>query len=158
MRFKGTASTLIKRFADGVSPDISGLRGLRYQASRLQGADADDLFDLRFEDGEWTVEYLRDLDLGDARAASALMRYAEARLAALEETIYRFATGPISVSQAAILLDAAPDSLRARIIDGSLDGNVENGRATTSFPALVRFLDGPVALNRPQALQQVIDR
>lgn len=158
MKFKGTASTLIKRFADSVSPDIPGLRGLRYQASRLQGANADDLFDLRFEDGEWTVEYLRDLDQDDAKAASALMRYAEARLAALEETIYRFATGPITVSQAAILLDAVPDSIRARILDGSLEGYVENGRATTSFPALVRFLDERVRVNQPQALQPVIDR
>ena len=158
MRFEGTESIIVKRFADSVSLDTPELRGLRYQASRLQAANADDLFDLRFEAGEWVLEYLRDLDRDDAKAASALVRYAEARLAALEEIIHEFATGPITVSQAAVLLDAAPDSIRARIIDGSLEGNIENGRATTSFPALVRFLDGAALLQQSQALQPVMDR
>ena len=93
MKFEGTASIIVKRFADSVSLDTPELRGLRYQASRLQAANADDLFDLRFENGEWMLEYLRDLDQDDAKAASALVRYAEARLAALEEKIYKFATG-----------------------------------------------------------------
>ena len=157
MRFEGTASIIAKRFADSVSSDAPELRGLRYQASRLHAGNADDLFDIRFENGEWNLEYLRDLDRDDAKAASALVRYAEARLAALEETVYKFATGPITVSQAAVLLDAVPDSIRARIIDGSLEGNIENGRATTSFRALVRFVDGAAPLHQSQALQPVVD-
>ncbi len=158
MKFEGTASIIAEIFADHVAVDTLELRGLRYQASRLLDENADDLFDIEFAGGGWKLSYLRNAEDGDAKAASALVRYAEARLAALEDAISRFATEPMSVSLAAVLMDAVPDSVRARIVDGSLEGSMENGRAATTLSALVRFVDRHALLSRPRALLPAIDR
>ncbi len=158
MKFEGTASIIADRFASIVAVDSPELRGLRYQASRLLDDSADDQFEIKFADGEWKLEYLRNIAGANEKAASALVRYAEARRAAMEDAVSEFINDQISVSVAACLLDTVPDSVRARIADGSLEGHFEKGRAVTSFAALVRFVDQRVPSNRPRALHPAVDR
>lgn len=141
MKPTGVMAELTGKLGSLVAADSSELMGLRYQAKKLLDKHPDEFFRVEFADGEWRLRFAHDIEGQNKIAASALRRYAEARLAVVEKAVDRLAAGRISVSLAASLLDSIPDAIAAQIRKGRIEGKAEEGRLTTTVAALAAFVE-----------------